>query len=57
MYDPIHGRLIGGVLVEGFARLDALCVKLIKTPEFQRLKDIKQLDHLFLLFNGAVHTR
>ena len=34
-----------------------LCRKLIETPEFQRLKDIKQLDQLNLMFEKAEHTR
>ena len=34
-----------------------LCRILIDTPEFQRLKDIKQLDQLNLMFEKAKHTR
>ena len=37
--------------------MDSLCRTLISTPEFQRLKDIKQLDHLYLMFKNATHTR
>lgn len=41
----------------GAIRMDSLCRTLISTPEFQRLKDIKQLDHLYLMFKNATHTR
>ena len=37
--------------------INPLCRKLIDTPEFQRLKDIKQLDQLNLMFEKAKHTR
>ena len=57
VYDPIHGNESSGELAEGFSRIDPLCVTLIKTPEFQRLKDIRQLDHLYLMFKNAHHTR
>ena len=41
----------------GSINIHPLCRKLIETPEFQRLKDIKQLDQLNLMFDNATHTR
>ncbi|XP_046842768.1 deoxynucleoside triphosphate triphosphohydrolase SAMHD1-like [Xenia sp. Carnegie-2017] len=45
--DPIHG----------FIKLDLLLVKIINTPQFQRLKDIKQLGICDFVYPGATHTR
>ncbi|CAG8806695.1 7176_t:CDS:2, partial [Racocetra persica] len=45
--DPIHGY----IEFEGWA------VKFIDTPQFQRLRDIKQLGTAFYVFPGATHTR
>ena len=41
----------------GSISIHPLCRKLIETPDFQRLKDIKQLDQLNLMFDNATHTR
>ncbi|ROL51982.1 Deoxynucleoside triphosphate triphosphohydrolase SAMHD1 [Anabarilius grahami] len=45
--DPIHGQI----------ELHPLLVKMIDTPEFQRLRYIKQLGTKYLVFPGATHTR
>ncbi|WAR11804.1 SAMH1-like protein [Mya arenaria] len=45
--DPIHG------LIE----LHPLCVKIIDTPEFQRLRFLKQLGSTYLVYPGASHNR
>lgn len=45
--DPIHG----------FCCLSNLECKIIDSPEFQRLRDIKQLWPVNLIYPGAVHTR
>ncbi|XP_053400924.1 deoxynucleoside triphosphate triphosphohydrolase SAMHD1-like [Mercenaria mercenaria] len=45
--DPIHGQM-------GF---HPLCVKIIDTPQFQRLRYIKQLGTCYLVFPGASHNR
>lgn len=45
--DPIHG----------FCCLSELECKIIDSPEFQRLRDIKQLWPVNLIYPGAVHTR
>src|ERR1700751_4845097 len=43
--------------VHGDIELSSLEVELIDTPEFQRLRGIKQLGTAYLVFPSAVHTR
>ena len=45
--DPIHGHM----------ELHPLCVAIIDTPEFQRLRYIKQDGIANYVFPGATHTR
>lgn len=45
--DPIHGHI----------ELHPLCVKIIDTPEFQRLRFIKQLGACYFVYPGAAHNR
>ncbi|KAI9340279.1 hypothetical protein BDR26DRAFT_802774, partial [Obelidium mucronatum] len=45
--DPIHGQM----------RIDAFCWALIDTPQFQRLRDLKQLGSAYFVFPGASHNR
>lgn len=45
--DPIHGLII----------LPGELFQVIDTPEFQRLRDIKQLGGMYFVFPGAVHNR
>lgn len=45
--DPVHGDV--------YLTHDEL--ELIDTPEFQRLRGVKQLGHAYLVFPGALHTR
>ena len=45
--DPIHGTI----------ELDENLVKIIDTPEFQRLRFIKQLGGCYFVFPGASHNR
>jgi len=45
--DPIHGNI----------KLDNFFIKLLETPELQRLYNIKQLGFAHLVFPGAHHTR
>ena len=47
IFDPIHGII----------DLDPICIKIIDTPEFQRLRFIKQLGPVFYVFPSANHTR
>jgi len=43
--------------VHGDIELGALEMKLIDTPEFQRLRGIKQLGTAYLIYPSAMHTR
>ncbi|RLN51984.1 hypothetical protein BBJ28_00012979 [Nothophytophthora sp. Chile5] len=43
--------------VHGYIKLNGLCVKLMDTPQFQRLRDLKQLGTLYYVFPGASHNR
>ncbi|XP_041859789.1 deoxynucleoside triphosphate triphosphohydrolase SAMHD1 [Melanotaenia boesemani] len=45
--DPIHGHV----------ELHPLLIKIIDTPQFQRLRNIKQLGGTYLVFPGASHNR
>ncbi|XP_053408077.1 deoxynucleoside triphosphate triphosphohydrolase SAMHD1-like [Mercenaria mercenaria] len=45
--DPIHGHI----------ELHPLCVKIVDTPYFQRLRNIKQLGTCYLVYPGASHNR
>jgi HD superfamily phosphohydrolase len=47
VHDPIHG----------FMCLPKILFRIIDTPQFQRLRDIKQLGSLYFVFPAAVHTR
>uniref|UniRef100_A0A3P9DN11 Uncharacterized LOC112436673 n=1 Tax=Maylandia zebra TaxID=106582 RepID=A0A3P9DN11_9CICH len=45
--DPIHGHI----------ELHPLLVKIIDTPQFQRLRNIKQLGGIYFVYPGASHNR
>ena len=47
VHDPIHGHI----------ELDDFALKLVDTPEFQRLRRITQLGLAFLAYPSARHTR
>lgn len=51
--DPVHGLIV----FEETNPIDMLAWKLIDTPEFQRLRRIRQLGVSEFTFPGAVHTR
>lgn len=52
--DPVHGLIVFDIEVNP---LDRLAWRLIDTPEFQRLRRIRQLGVSEFTFPGAVHTR
>ena len=43
--------------VHGHITLPAVCVAVIDTPQFQRLKDLKQLGGVYYIFSCASHNR
>ncbi|TMW61785.1 hypothetical protein Poli38472_010848 [Pythium oligandrum] len=43
--------------VHGYIKLNGLCVNLMDTPQFQRLRDLKQLGTLYYVFPGGSHNR
>ncbi|KAK3726835.1 hypothetical protein QZH41_016722 [Actinostola sp. cb2023] len=45
--DPVHGHI----------EVHQLLVKIIDTPQFQRLRNIKQLGGCYFVFPGAAHNR
>ena len=45
--DPIHGHI----------EVSNICVKIIDTPQYQRLRDIGQLGGLYYVFAGASSNR
>jgi len=47
IHDGIHGSM----------KLTGLILDLVKTPEFQRLRNIKQLGLAYLVYPGANHSR
>ena len=54
--DPVHGLIIFENTGPS-ARLDQTAWKLLKTPEFQRLRRIRQLGMTEFTFPGATHSR
>ena len=45
--DPIHGPI----------ELEPVLIEIVNTPQFQRLRDIKQLGGVHWVYPGATHTR
>lgn len=52
-HDPLHGA----ITLRGDRPVEALLIRLIDTPEFQRLRRIRQLDTASLTFHGAEGSR
>ncbi len=52
-HDPIHGA----ITLDGSDRTESLLIQLIDTPEFQRLRRIRQLDIAYFTFHGAEGSR
>ncbi|XP_055955540.1 deoxynucleoside triphosphate triphosphohydrolase SAMHD1-like, partial [Patella vulgata] len=45
--DPVHGHI----------EIHPLCIKIIDTPEFQRLRSLKQMGPVYNVYPGASHNR
>jgi HD superfamily phosphohydrolase len=43
--------------VNGYMKINTLCLEFIDTPQFQRLRHLKQLGTLSYIFPSATHTR
>jgi HD superfamily phosphohydrolase len=43
--------------VQGLMKLDGLFAEIVDTPQFQRLRDLKQLGSAYFIFPGASHNR
>jgi HD superfamily phosphohydrolase len=54
--DPSQSKLIG-CNIHGHIRLSKLALTIIDTPEFQRLRNIKQLGLCYLIWPAALHSR
>ncbi|MGK7910760.1 MAG: HD domain-containing protein [Synechococcus sp.] len=52
-HDPLHGA----IQLDGSDPTEALLIRLIDTPAFQRLRRIRQLDTASLTFHGAEGSR
>ncbi len=52
-HDPLHGAIV----LAGSDPVERLLMALIDTPEFQRLRRIRQLDTAFFTFHGAEGSR
>lgn len=46
-----------GCNIHNAIRISPLALKIIDTPEFQRMRNIKQLGMCYLIYPAAVHTR
>jgi deoxynucleoside triphosphate triphosphohydrolase SAMHD1 len=45
--DPVHGHIM----------LPDYCLDVVDTPQFQRLRDLKQMGAAYFVFPGASHNR
>ncbi|GAB4216846.1 MAG: HD domain-containing protein [Synechococcales cyanobacterium] len=52
-HDPLHGA----ITLDGSRAEEALLIRLIDTPAFQRLRRIRQLDTAYFTFHGAEGSR
>ena len=56
MSDKLAGKVIRDPLWNTI-RLDPIAAQIVDTPEFQRLRYIRQLGFTHLVYPGATHTR
>ncbi|XP_071173860.1 deoxynucleoside triphosphate triphosphohydrolase SAMHD1-like isoform X2 [Mytilus edulis] len=52
-----HQRKVFNDPVHGHTEIHPLCVKIIDTPQFQRLRYLKQLGACYFVYPGAGHNR
>lgn len=52
-----HQRKVFNDSVHGHMEIHPLCVKIIDTPQFQRLRYLKQLGACYFVYPGASHNR
>ena len=52
-----HQRKVFNDSVHGHIEVHPLCVKIIDTPQFQRLRYLKQLGACYFVYPGAAHNR
>ncbi|VDI08708.1 uncharacterized protein MGAL_10B084197 [Mytilus galloprovincialis] len=52
-----HKRKVFNDPVHGHTEIHPLCVKIIDTPQFQRLRYLKQLGACYFVYPGAGHNR
>lgn len=52
-----HSYKVFNDSIHGHIEVHPLCVKIIDTPQFQRLRNIKQLGGCYYVFPGAAHNR
>ena len=57
MTDHQNRSKLFGCNIHGFIRVSAIALRIIDTPEFQRLKSIKQLALCIFVYPAATHTR
>lgn len=43
--------------VHGYIKLHPLCVQIVDTPQFQRLRNVKQVGPVYFVYPGASHNR
>lgn len=51
-----HGKLFNDPIHQMF-RLDPVCIDIMDSAQFQRLRDLKQLGMTYYVFPGASHNR
>ena len=54
--EVVRGKIVNEP-IHGHYRLDPVCVAVMDTPEFQRLRYLKQLGTAYYVFPGACHNR